>query len=59
MTIQDTTDDKVIKAGVQLDTGRKWAVTKAVEEAESRLRHKDIVDTVTEGRQGVGMRPEK
>ena len=46
-----TTDDKVSKAGVQLDTGRKWAVTKTVEETESRLRHKDTVGTVTVERQ--------
>ena len=34
--------------------GRKWSATKAVDEAESRLRHSDIVGTVCHGRQGLG-----
>ena len=39
-------DEYVKKAGVEVRTGRKWSASKAVEETESRLRHKDIVGTV-------------
>ena len=42
------------QAGIEVRTGRKWSASKAVEEAESRLRHEDIVGTVTRGRLGVG-----
>ncbi|CAC5393214.1 unnamed protein product [Mytilus coruscus] len=54
MTLKESTYDKVRTAGVQMRTGRKWSASKAVSEAESRLRHKDIVGTVTVGRQGLG-----
>ncbi|VDI43594.1 Hypothetical predicted protein [Mytilus galloprovincialis] len=47
-------DYKVRTADVQVRTGRKWSASKAVSEAESRLRHKDIVGTVAVGRQGFG-----
>jgi hypothetical protein len=54
MMLKDSKDDKVKKAGVQVKTGRKWSASKAVEEAESRLRHKDIIGAVCQGRQGLG-----
>ena len=54
MTIQTSSDDCVRKAGVTLPTGRKWAVQEAVDEATSRLKHKDIVGKVCTGRQGLG-----
>ena len=43
-------DDKIRTAGVQVRAERKWLASKAVSEAESRLRHKDIVGTVAVGR---------
>jgi len=36
-------------------TGRKWAPDKSIQEAESRLRHEDIVESVPLGRQGLGV----
>ena len=50
MTLSYSKDDKV--AGVEVKTGRKWSASKAVTEAESRLKHKDIhvVGTVAVGR---------
>ncbi|XP_063418448.1 uncharacterized protein LOC134701249 [Mytilus trossulus] len=54
MTLKESRDHKVRTAGVQVRTGRKWSASKAVSEAESRLRHKDIVGTVAVGRQGLG-----
>ena len=54
MTLKDSNDSHVRKAGVEVRTGRKWSAAKAVDEAESRLRHKDIVGAVCIGRQGLG-----
>ena len=40
MTIRDTTDSKVKETGIQMDAGRrKGSITRAVEEAENRLKH--------------------
>ena len=54
MILRDNKDDKV--QGAQLDhrTRLKWKAQDALEEAESRLRHKDLVGTVTQGRLGLG-----
>ena len=46
--------EKVRKSGVGVRTGRKWSASLAVQEAESNLRHKDIVGAVYQGRQGLG-----
>ena len=54
MMLKDCADAKVSQAGIKVRTGRKWSASTAVEEAESRLRHEDIVGTVTRGRLGVG-----
>jgi hypothetical protein len=34
-------------------TGRKWSASKAVNKAESCLKHKKIVNTVASGRKGL------
>jgi hypothetical protein len=52
--LRDSADEKVREAGVKILTGRKWKAEEAVKDAESRLRHSDIVGTVTEGRLGLG-----
>ena len=54
LTLKDSKDEYVKNAGVEVRTGRKWSASKAVEEAESRLRHKDIVGTVCVRKQGLG-----
>ena len=54
MTLKNSKDEKVRKAGVEVRTGRKWSASLAVQEAESSLRHKDIVGAVYQGRQGFG-----
>ena len=54
MTLRDSRDDKIREAGIEVRTGRKWKAEQAVKEAEARLRHKDIVGTVAQGRQGLG-----
>lgn len=47
---RDSRDPKVAKAGVVVKTGRKWNVQVAVLDAESRLRHKELVGVMAQGR---------
>ena len=54
MTLKDSQDDMVRRAGVETRTGRKWSASQAVSQAESRLRHKDIVGTTAVGTRGFG-----
>ena len=54
---RDSKDPKVAKAGVVVKTGRKWSAQAAVQDAESRLRHKELVGVVAQGRAGLGMFP--
>ncbi|KAI8494393.1 hypothetical protein Bbelb_276190 [Branchiostoma belcheri] len=54
VTLESSSDENVSKAGIVLRTGRKWSVEKAVEEARSNLRHRDIVGVVAQGRLGLG-----
>ena len=53
--LRDNRDDKVQTAGIYLNSGRKRLAQNALEEAESRLRHRDIVSKVTHGRLGLGI----
>ncbi|VDI37926.1 Hypothetical predicted protein [Mytilus galloprovincialis] len=55
MTLRDSKDSKISKAGIQTRTGRKWSARTAVDQAESILHHKDIVSNTCTGRQGLGM----
>ena len=54
--LRDSQDEKINKAGVRVNTGRKWKAEEAIKQAESRLRHSDIMGT-TSGRQGLGLLP--
>lgn len=51
----DSTDANVRETMITIKTGRKWAVKKTVQDAESRLKHIDIVGGVATGRQGIGV----
>ena len=42
MMLRDSKDDKVKEVNVDVRTGRKWVAKSIVEDAESRLRHRDI-----------------
>ncbi|XP_045195004.2 uncharacterized protein LOC123550644 [Mercenaria mercenaria] len=55
VTLKESKDDLVRKAGIETRTGRKWSASQAVSQAESRLQHKDIVGTTAVGRQGLGI----
>ena len=52
LTLRDSADEKISKAGIEVRTGRKWSAQRAVDEAESHLRHRDIVCTTNIGRGG-------
>ena len=54
VTLRDSRDQLIRQAGIETRTGRKWSASQAVEQAESRLRHRDIVGTTCENRQGLG-----
>ncbi|XP_060062635.1 uncharacterized protein LOC132543183 [Ylistrum balloti] len=54
MTVRDSKDERIRNAGIETRTGRKWSASIAVQEAESRLRHSDIVGTTCIGKQGLG-----
>jgi hypothetical protein len=57
LMLRDSIDKKISEAGIEVRTGRKWKASEAVAEAESRLKHQDIVGTVTQGRLGLGCIP--
>ena len=54
MTLKESPDDMVRRAGVEIRTGRKWSASQAVAQSESRLRHRDIVGTTAVGTKGLG-----
>jgi len=53
-TLDNSKDAIVREAGIKLRSGRKWSAAEAAESARSRLRHKDIVGVVAQGRLGLG-----
>ncbi|XP_077372334.1 uncharacterized protein LOC144033646 [Festucalex cinctus] len=54
---RDSSDNRVSSAGIQVKTGRKWCAQEAVDQAESRLRHSELVGPVACGRAGLGSNP--
>ncbi|XP_067280778.1 uncharacterized protein [Pseudorasbora parva] len=51
---RESLDPMVFQAGIEVRTGRKWRAVAAVDEAESRLRHRSLIGAVTHGRAGLG-----
>lgn len=56
MTLKDSPDQCISSAGIELRTGRKWSVCQAVEAAQGRLVHQDIVGNTNKGREGLGLK---
>lgn len=52
---RDSSDPEVAQAGMAVKTGREWSAQAAVLEAELRLRHRDLVGMVDQGRADLGM----
>ena len=55
VTMQQSEDRCIHNAGINLDVGRKWKVSEAVEDAKSRLRLQDIAGIANIGREGLGV----
>ena len=47
------------KALPSIITSRKWKAKRVVENAESALKMKEIIGTVTNGRAGIGLHPQR
>ena len=54
MMLRESKDPVVKNFQPEVKSGRKWCAKDAVEEAESRLRHKEIVGATQTGRLGLG-----
>ena len=54
MNLRDSKYPVVKNTQPDVKTGRKWSAETVVEEAESRLKHKEMVGSVQVGRQGLG-----
>jgi hypothetical protein len=50
MMPKDSSDEKISKASIRVRTGRKSNAREALKEAESRLEHQDIAETLAQGR---------
>ncbi len=57
MMYRDSSDIKVVSAGSQVKTGKKWQAQGAVDRVEVRLRHSTLVGTVAIGWSGLGSFP--
>ena len=57
--LEDSKDEKVKNAGIQLRMGRKWDAKEEVEEARTALRHQEIAGIGNRGREGLGLRPRR
>ena len=54
LTFLNSKDECVEKAGIVSATGRKWQTDAAMDLATLRLRHKDLIGTVSQNRAGLG-----
>ncbi|XP_074527636.1 uncharacterized protein LOC141791255 [Halichoeres trimaculatus] len=54
---KESKDPKVAQAGIEVRTGRRWRAQEAVDQAEARLSHKELVGSVATGRAGLGTIP--
>ncbi|KAI8493296.1 hypothetical protein Bbelb_293000 [Branchiostoma belcheri] len=54
LMLQESRDELVSQVGIRLRSGKKWAAAEAVASATSRLKHRDIVGVVAQGRRGFG-----
>jgi len=51
LTLRDSPDKLIRDAGIVTRTGRKWSAIETVSQAESSIKHKDIVGMTAVGRQ--------
>ena len=53
--MQQSQDECIRNADINLDAGKKWRASEAVENARSRLRLQEIAGIPNKGREGLGM----
>ena len=53
MPLRDSKTEQIRKAWIEVITGRRWSASRAVEQADNTLKLKDVIGTVTSGRQGI------
>lgn len=54
MMLQDSKNERVRQAEIEVRTCRKWSASRAVREPEEKPQHADMVGSVNQGRLGVG-----
>lgn len=54
---RESKDPRVLQTGIEVRTGRKWRAKEAVDQAESWLRHRELVGSVATRRVGQGSIP--
>ena len=54
-TYQQSSDECIRNANINVDAGSKWSIRKEIPEAESRLRLQEIAGIANIGREGIGM----
>ena len=57
--LRDSRDPLVKNTQHSVITGRKWKAKVAVEIAESAFRMKEIIGTVANGKEGLGLHPQR
>ena len=53
----ESEDPKVVAAGIQIRSGRKWGAKRELQVAEERNRHKAILESIAKDRAGLGFFP--
>ena len=53
MMLRGSRNKKVGEAGMEVTTRRGWSAEEAVDHAERRLHHREVVGIVNQGRQGL------
>ena len=55
VTLEDSKDEKIRNAGVEVNIGRKWKAKQEIEDARSALRMQEIAGIGCRGREGIGV----
>ncbi len=50
---QESKDPKVVEAGIQVRTGRKWRASEEVQKAKAPIWHRRLIGVVTHGKAGL------
>ena len=59
VTLEDSKDEKIRGAGIEVNIGRKWKADTEVEDARSALRMQEIAGIGCRGREGIGLTPRR